>query len=160
MGYFSDILVRSNGDDILAGWFNDIRTALITTFPGVDVGSLAIANNQSSAANVTGLICDNTAYKYYRIKYDIHREDDDPTDLNEVGILTCFWNGTTWETVREVEFGNALGDGTEAGAETGLDYLQANTSTGQIEYKSSNFTGGSYEGLINWTILETRLAVS
>lgn len=31
---FNDLLVRSNGDTILAGWFNDIRTALITAFGG------------------------------------------------------------------------------------------------------------------------------
>ena len=161
MSLFSTIPDRENGPDIEAGWFNLIKNYLVQAFPGINSSTapFTIANNEASLINITGLLLDSSSYKYYKIRYDMHREDDGPLTQDEVGTLEAFWNGTAWETNRTIEFGNSLGDGTEGGSGTGTDYLVINGADGQAKYKSGNFTGGAYASALNWTIIETRLAV-
>lgn len=159
---FENIPVRENATtDVDASWWNTIRTYLINAFPGRQWSStpFTLANNQSSLANITGLLLDSSAYTFYRIKYRAQRSDDSPASYYEVGELIAWHDGTQWNYRRSVELGNALGDG--AGSESGdyqvggADSLQINSSTGQAEYLTGNMTGGSYVGTFDWEITET-----
>lgn len=164
MGVFEDIPIRSNADDenVSASWWNIIRSKLITAFPSFEVPTSAftIANNQSTQQDVTGLSVDSSDYHYYKYRYEVSRSDDTPKTQEEVGYLEAFYDGSSWSTIRTISFGNALGDGTEAGTGVTTDYLGFDSSTGQAKYKSSNFTGGSYEGSLLWSLVEVRLPQS
>lgn len=158
MGLFSSLTRRSNADtnNVEASWWNDIIDALIAAFPGlaVSTSSVTIANNQSSYANITGLLLDKDTYTYYKIQYRIERSDDNPDVRMEVGTINARYVSGAWTYTRSIEFGNALGDGSEGG-DYGTDYLSINSSTGQAEYKSSNMSGGSYAGTFDYKISET-----
>ncbi len=153
MGVFEDITIRSNADDVDAAWWNSIRTALIQAFGGTTGTSsdFTIANNQTSYANVTGLLLDSSTYTSYQIEYRIERSTDSPLYYDEVGVLTAYYDGTNWAFKRAVDYGNALGDGSELG-DYGTDYLYVVPGTGQVQYKSSNMAGGSYSGVMTWKI--------
>lgn len=153
---FENIPIRSNGDTFQAAWVNTIRAFLVDRFSGYEFSSgVTIANNQSTAQDVTGLLLDESEYTYRRIEYRIKRSTDTPTSYYEVGVLHCWHDGSTWNLRRTVELGNALGDG--AGSETG-DYQVGGsdslsiTSGGQVQYLSNNMSGGSYAGTIDWKI--------
>lgn len=161
MGLFEDIPVRSNFDTayVEASWWNTIRTALVSAFPGVTASSTAftIANNQSSYANITGFILDSATYTRYKWRYRIQRSDDTPDVRDEIGTMSAKWDGSAWSYIRTIEEGNALGDGVEGG-ETQVGATDAYyivPATGQVQYKSSNMTGGTYVGKHEYKILET-----
>ena len=153
---FESIPIRSNGstDIVEASWWNIIRTKLIEAFPGLPsttTGSFSLVNNQSSFANVTGLLLDKDEARTYVVRYEILRSTDTPTSLYETGTLTFNWSGTAWITLREIDSGNALGLGIDTGP---FGDLRAEPSTGQVEYKTENLSGGSYAGTLKWRIVE------
>jgi hypothetical protein len=158
---FEEIPVRQNAaDDIDASWFNTIRTYLINIFPGVQTGGapFTLANNQSSLADITGLLLDKDTYTFYRISYRAQRSDATPSSHYEVGELVAWWDGSQWNYKRSVKIGNALGDGAGSMAGDyqvgGADSLQINSSSGQGQYLTGNMAGGSYAGTFDWRILE------
>lgn len=154
MGIFDDLTVRQNGDDIEDSWFNSIRTALRQAFPGLSIsaGNETIANNQASFQSLTNLELDETTYTYYLVRYRIQRSDASPDVRYEIGTLKCYYDGTNWSSIREIDQGNALGDGTIGGGD--YDDLRINPANGVLQYKSSNMAGGSYVGTLNWKIVE------
>lgn len=158
MGLFEDIPERSNADEeeVEASWWNIIRMKLIAAFPGLAsaTGSNAftIANNQSSYQDITGFLLDSDTYTYYKWRYRIQRSDDNPDVRDEVGTVVAKYDGTNWGFTREIDYGNALGDGTEGG-DYGTDYYNV-TTAGQVQYKSSNMSGGSYTGTHEYRIVE------
>ena len=73
MSFFDSIPVRSNGDDILAAWFNTIRTFLINYTDSVGITTytpFASATSQTDT-DVTGLIFDKTLVESSTIQYTI-----------------------------------------------------------------------------------------
>ena len=155
MGVFENLTLRSNGEDVDVSWWNSIRSALISTFPSVAVSEVAqtLDNNQTSYVDITGLLLDSLSYTSYKIRYRLQRSDDSPDVRDEVGELQARWDGSAWTFTRTIDYGNALGDGTQDG-DFGTDYLYIVPGTGQAQYKSSNMTGGTYVGKLEWRIIE------
>lgn len=157
---FENIPVRENGMlDVDASWWNTIRTYLINAFPNYKASSSAftIANNQSSLADITGLLLDSSTHNFWLIRYRINRSTDSPLSYLEVGTLKVWFDGTSFNYSRTVDFGNALVDGDEEGEYQigGADTLQIDASTGQAKYLSSNLAGGSYAGAFDWRLIES-----
>lgn len=133
----SSIPTRANGDWILSGWFNTLRTYLIDMYSVVSVlvgagastseGTFAPANNQSVAANVTGLIASNL-YRVTRVKYWVRRVGS--STVMTAGELTIIYDGTNFY----------LGDDQAADNSCGMAF-DVDASTGQVTYTSSNLAG-------------------
>lgn len=161
MSPFEDIPVRSNSDLTAdASWWNTIRTFLVARFPnsqGSDAG-ISLTNNQSTLADLTGLLLDSDTYTDHRIRYRIQRSTSLAT-YKEVGTILAWWDGSAWNYKRSVDYGNALGDG--AGSEAGdyqvggSDSIQINSSTGQAEYLSHNMSGTGHSATFDWYIEES-----
>ena len=121
MSLATELPERSNGDDIIAGWFNTIRTLLIgfigteslkqTTFAG--------ASGQSGTT-VTGLIFDKTVTRRVDVKTTIVT-----ATLFGGYDFTLFYNDTVWS----IHDKDAVKD------DTGITF-DVNTSTGQVIYDS------------------------
>lgn len=137
---FSGTPVRSNGDTIVSGWFNTLRTAgvavesILTALVGggasTSEASFAIANNQSGA-NVTGLIA-SSLYRVTRIRYWVRRIATDT--VMEAGELIILYDGTNFHLGRH---------SVETATTAGMSF-DVNASTGRVTYTSSNMAG-SYD---------------
>lgn len=122
-----------------APWGSDLTSllqAMVTVLNDV-VGpadilttSFTIANNQSSVANVTGLVFDNTEVRSAIVSYSISRSTT-TTEYSECGQLMLTRNSSagTWEMARY-----AVGD---AGVVFSV------TNAGQVQYTSSNMSSGT-----------------
>lgn len=115
------IPIRSNGDDILSGWFNTIRAALVgwmgtESFPQTRFSGLA----SQTGTDVTDLVFDKTITRKAKIEYTIVT-----STLVEGGSYVFLFDGTNWTSYsRSVE-----------GDNSGIT-LDVNTTTGQAEYTS------------------------
>lgn len=151
MSAFSDIPVRANGDTVDAGWWNTIRTALINTFgaTGLLESQFTIADNQSSYANITGLLLDGSVSRAVDIEYTIYRTNGSSTERRERGILRCMFKAVAnaWSFERQSWGDDALGNGTIS---TPLNV----TSAGQVQYKSDSI-GATYVGTIRYKIVNS-----
>lgn len=149
MSIFSDIPLRANGDDILAAWFNTLRSALITVFGGGIIGEtpFTIADNQSSFQDITDLIIDKSLYRHARIEYTIYRTDA-ALERKESGILTLTYAvlADAWELNRESVRDDTLNMGARS--------LEVVAGTGQVQYKSDSM-GGTYSATMTWKIIST-----
>lgn len=118
---FANLPVRLNGQEILAGWFNAIRTALIDSSgsEGISQQSFAGAASQTDE-DVTGLVFDNTVTESVRVEYTIKT-----ATLFEKGNFDLIWNGTVWS----FHSGSLSGDDS-------LITMDVDTSTGQVTYTS------------------------
>lgn len=135
---FSDISYRTNGQKILYSWFDALKVAgmIIESWLGsgfVSETSFTIANNQSSAANVTGLLLDSATVGSAFIDYDVYRKttSSGATELKEVGTYLATYKSVaaTW-TLTPVGMG---------GEDSGV--VLSITSAGQVKYTSTNITG-------------------
>jgi len=147
---FADIPIRENGQKIDSSWWNTIREKLVETFDLENLGQneFTILNNQSTSQNITGLILDSTQYISAVIRYDIFRLNEAPTELREMGYLSCLWNSTTdtWTIARRIDCGvDALNMGAN-----GLTVVAA---SGQIQYQTDDMGGVSHEGYIRYKII-------
>lgn len=97
-------------------------------------GSFTVANNQGSAANVTGLSFSGASVKAVSIQYRIRRSTD-TNELAETGTIRLVYKDTadTWFI-----------DQTYAGEDSGVTFTV--TSGGQVQYTSTNVSGASYVG--------------
>lgn len=119
-------LLRINASDLIE--FADVEILL----PHLKANkSFSFTNNQSSAANVTGLLLDSSSERSAVIHYEIFR--DGTADLYESGTLTAHYNGTDWDHVLS-RIGNA-------------GVVFSITSGGQIQYTSTDNAGSSSETL-------------
>lgn len=141
MSVFSDIPVRSNSDTGLvdAGWWNTIRTALIswagTSY--IDETQFSISGSQSSYQNITGLLLNSTVSRAHEIEYTMTR-DDGTTSRREIGKLFAMYKDRegTWYYERQSWGDDVLGNGTVSNP------LIINAS-GQAQYKSDNFSANA-----------------
>jgi hypothetical protein len=95
--------------------------------------SFTVANNQSSAANVTGASFDTSQVRSFIMQYSIYRSTS-TNELSEVGHLYGTYKSTagTWDLAQ-----------TYSGS-SGVTFTI--TSAGQIQYTSTNVSGSSYSG--------------
>lgn len=109
----------------------------------ITTGSFTVANNQSSAANVTGLSFTGASTKSVNINYRIRRSTN-TNELAETGTIRLVFKDTanTWFI-----------DQTFAGEDSGV--LFTVTSGGALQYTSTNVSGTSYVGamLFEYTTL-------
>jgi hypothetical protein len=96
--------------------------------------TFTLVNNQSSAANVTGLLFDKTVYRSFMLTYSIYRSASGGSTRAETGILMGITDGTNWEIATTAVTVPATGD-------SGVTF--SITSSGQIQYTSDD-NGGSY----------------
>lgn len=88
--------------------------------------SAALNNNQTTAADITGLSIDSTDAQTARIEYAIYTDAD--TDLRERGSITVTHTGSDWDIQRE-----SIGDDSQVTITI--------TSAGQLQYTSANLAG-------------------
>lgn len=147
---FENIPIRSNADStdyVDAGWWNVIRTALLSAFPGLATSGatpLTVANNQTADTNFTGLILDKDTYTAYKMEYRIKRSDG-TTDRAEVGYITATYK-SAWSYSRRIDHGDDA-------LNSGSDSIAVDSSTGQLTYKSDNMPGGTYSGSFDYVIV-------
>lgn len=99
--------------------------------------TFVIANNQTTFADITGMVLDKTIYYGAEITGHIYRKDATPSEVSSFIKLRLMYSPVldAWEL-----------NGPEIlGSDPGITDLQV-TSAGQVQYKSSNFAGGSYVG--------------
>lgn len=101
-----------------------------------------IANNQSSAASVTGFVIDGSRFRSFTARYWVYRTTAS-NEIVESGTISGAYKTTanSWQ----ISIGNISG-------EAGVDFTM--TSGGQLQYTSSNLAGASYSGNIKWQILD------
>lgn len=102
--------------------------------------TVAIANNQVAASNISTMLFDGGRYRSFSIKYWVDRstslgEFAESGDINGVYITSP----ATWQ----ISVGNIAGD-------AGIDLFI--NSSGQLSYTSSNLGGTGYVGNIRWEV--------
>ncbi len=103
-----------------------------------------IANNQVSAANITGLVFDKTAYYGARVAFQINRKTDTAASESVFsGELWCQYSAQddSWKIVMD-----AKGEDADS---TGMVF--SITSAGQVQYTSDSIAGSNYVGHIRVT---------
>lgn len=107
--------------------------------------NFTIANNQSVAANVTGLLFDGISTRSFILDYSIYRQTDTASSaLAQVGQLRGVYNtqSSTWFMSDDFSGQNA-----------GVTFSILNS--GQIRYTSTNITGVNYLGTLKYNIRKT-----
>ena len=103
---------------------------------GAAVANFTIANNQSIAASVTGLLFNKVNFKGAQIPFDIQRQTAS-SNFKESGVIYVSHNSFTdaWDIAVDSKFDDA-----------GVTF--SITSAGQVQYTSTNMAGGSYAGTL------------
>ncbi|MBW3544551.1 MAG: hypothetical protein KY428_02940, partial [Bacteroidetes bacterium] len=97
----------------------------------------SIANNQTTAASITGFSFDTSEVLAVNAEYIVIRKTVSPaTNLVESGIIEGNFDGTNWSITRK-----HIGD-------AGIVFTI--TAGGQIQYTSSNISGTSYTGEVSF----------
>lgn len=101
----------------------------------VDYTEVTILNNQAVAVALTNVTLNSALYKSARIFHEIRRKTD-TQELVENGVLTAIYKDSTgaWDITAE---------GTAEGDDAGLTF---SVDGSQVEYTSTNLTGGNYVG--------------
>lgn len=107
--------------------------------------SFTIANNQSSAASITGLLFDPISTRSFSLDYVIYRQTDTASSaLAQVGQLRGVYNtqASTWFMSDDFSGQNAA-------------VTFSIQPSGQIQYSSSNIAGANYVGSLKYNIKKT-----
>lgn len=104
--------------------------------------SFTIANNQSSAADVTSLLFDGVATRSFILDYSIYRQTDTASSaLAQVGQLRGVYNTQSSTWFMSDDF---------SGQNSGVTF--SIQPSGQIQYTSTNIAGANYVGSMKYTI--------
>jgi len=108
--------------------------------------SFTIANNQSSVANITGLIFNPAVYRSAKVEYAIYRQTDDAlTGVAQVGQLRLVYNSQQASWLLSDDY---------AGQSSGVEF--SITALGQVQYTSSDLGAGTnYVGSLKYSIIKT-----
>jgi hypothetical protein len=101
-----------------------------------------IDNNVTTPTNITDLLFDGASQRAVVIKYSVYRKSDITTEeKSQVGQLRLTYKtqNSSWSISDDFSGDNA-----------GVDF--SITSTGQVQYVSSNFTGDNYSGSLQVNI--------
>ena len=121
MSFFSSIPIRQEGTEILAAWFNTIRSKLITFFGTGSVGQTEFAGSASQTnTDVTDLLFDNTVTESAEVFYTLKT-----ATLFMMSSFAVRWDGTDW----------VLSDGPVHFDNAGITFA-IDASTGQVDYTS------------------------
>ncbi len=151
---FAAIAVRANNSPVDAGWWNILRSAGVALEALFGAGyitttTFAIANNQSSPANVTGLLFSSATARSSITEYQIRRvtTGGGATEVVERGSLIATYNtlAATWSLAN-------LGSGGDLG---GLTFTI--TSGGQVQYASDNMSAGTYDVVNSLLTFQARM---
>lgn len=126
------------GEDVQA-WASAITAALNNLSPGGDIlaRSATIANNQSSAADVSGLNFDVSTVRGATILYSVYRTSSTiTTPKSETGMLQVDYDGTNWNIMRE------------SSQDTGVIFTI--TAGGVVQYTSTDVGATSYSGIMSY----------
>jgi len=131
---FSDIPIRSNGEDILAGWFNTIRTELLGFSGGGGVAQTTFAlTDGAGPLPITGMLCDSVAARTYFWEYDIYRNTTGggAIEFVEAGLIIASYKATAaaWTFSQGPVHSSA-----------GVTFSIV-SGTGQFEYTATSETG-------------------
>lgn len=113
----------------------------LVTVNAETVGSFTVANNISSASNVTGLLFSGAAIRSAHIRYESYRKTASG-ELAESGTLVILYNdiAADWDLA-------VLGVNGNAGVTFTI------TSSGQVQYVSTNLAGTSYVGTLKFSYI-------
>lgn len=126
------------GEDATA-WAEAVTDVLATVSGPGDIGvtSATIANNQSSASNVSGLLFDSAVVRGATINYTVYRTSTTiATPKAEKGTIEVSYDGSSWSLTRE------------ATEDTGVTLTI--TSGGQVQYTSTDVGATSYSGTMKF----------
>jgi hypothetical protein len=141
---FSSIPTRTNGQKILYGWFEALKTAgaALEAFLGssfLGETQFTVANNQVAAADVTGLLFAGASVRSFEADVQIYRKTTGggATEL----AARCKLIGTYKTTAAswELTVASAVGDDIQDYGPAGL--LFTITAAGQVQYTSHNISG-------------------
>lgn len=120
--------ISSEGTDKISAHLKGVDTALgsVAVLPSGDINptSFSGANNQSSAANVTGLVFSSSNHFMARINVRVTAT----SNLFESYEIVGTYKGASWDIVQE-----------SSGDDTGVVF--SITSGGQMQYTSLNYSG-------------------
>ena len=138
----------TSGDD--PGWGSDASDAFVAVTEVLNnllgpndvlTTSFSIANNQSSVADVTGLVFNGASARSIRITYDLYRISTTNTfGKAETGLIEILYDNNApapWS----IGQGNILGN---AGVAFSI------TTSGQIQYTSTDIGSTSYSGTMTF----------
>lgn len=120
----------------------------IESIPATIIASqvtFTIANNQSSLANITGLLFNPATFRGIKIEYSIYRQTDTASSARaQIGQLRFVYNtqAATWYMSDDY-----------AGQDAGVTF--SITPAGQIQYTSTNITGTNYVGTLKYSLIKT-----
>lgn len=124
------------------GWAEEVTGVLNNLLGPDDIleTSFNIANNQSSAADVTGLVFNTGSARSAVIEYSVYRiSDSNPSGNTETGeIRVVYDNSAGWL----ISVGNIVGN-------SGIVF--SITTGGQIQYTSTDIGSVGYSGIIKFT---------
>ena len=123
----------SYGEDA-SDWAEAINDVVATLFGTYDVANTtaSLTNNQSTAADVSGLLFDSSVVRSFIVNYVVYRSTDSGY-ANESGTISAVYDGdTAWVYTIDHE-----GDGE-------VDFQV--TSVGQVQYFTSDLSGTNYSG--------------
>jgi hypothetical protein len=105
--------------------------------------SFSLANNISTLTNISGLSFNPSSFLSFGIEYTIVRSTSTQR-VCSIGRLSGVYNSasSSWALVEDY-----------AGDNVGIDF--SITSSGQVQYKSSNLSGTSYVGVLKYITLIT-----
>lgn len=143
----TDLTSVSASDDTLpsAKAVKTYADSLVPAFVSNQV-SFTIANNQSSASNITGLIFSPATYRSAKIEYSIYRQTDTAlTGVAQVGQLRLVYNSQQASWLLSDDY---------AGQSSGVEFSV--TALGQVQYTSSDLGAGTnYVGSLKYSIIKT-----
>jgi hypothetical protein len=142
---FSQVPIRTYGVTD-PSWWNSLRAAgvsLMNLLGGgyIEETSFAIANNNATPANVTGLSVASASYKGALVMASIRRYTDS-SEVSAIGFLHLSYRvkSSTWDLTPDLP-----------GDATGVTF--SITAAGQVQYVSDNLAGANYYGNMNFKLL-------
>lgn len=128
-------------------------SASAPTIAGSSPEEYSLSNNQASFTDVTGLIINAVDHTTAFFEYELERSDATPSLYRQSGSFIANYDGSAWI----LEFGSYIGDQLIVDAianpqDVGFQIL----SSGQMQYRSGNMTGGSHSATLKLSV--TRIA--
>lgn len=133
-------VIEDQGITLAKGTVNQLLTAIksLIGFGGNEL-QMSLANNQGSAADITGLLFVSGSVKAVQFDYEIYRQTDSGSEMESGTCYLSFRTSTsTWELSFESHFDSS-------------GVTLSVTSGGQVQYISTNLAGTSYAGKIRVT---------
>jgi len=113
--------------------------------PAVAQQSFTVANNQSSAANVTGLSFSSASVTAVRVFYKLYRSDSNGERQNVGHLFVQYLPTAASWTIVDERISVFTGSYTDA---AGVTFTV--TSGGQVQYTSDNMSGTGYSGSLTF----------